>query len=217
MFKRIITSLAILAFTAPTVNAMWPFECPFTETPEWGEMTSPDAWDRLWSEYSEDELIEIPKYNIGQLAIPLKQLVEKREYGDMNAIKLITAKLYYSTRFMGRYNLNSLENTGDHEGMDLKQPLGTPIRAVMSGKIVWAKSEKGGLGNNILIRHGGGFHTVYGHMERMDVERLDTVEAGQVIGTVGMTGNTMGPHLHLELRFRGEPVNPMDYISTPCN
>lgn len=96
-----------------------------------------------------------------------------------------------------------------HEGTDYAAPTGTPIRAAGNGKIVF-RGKRGGYGNMIIIEHGGGFSTAYGHMSRFARGQRtgSRVKQGQTIGYVGMTGLATGPHLHYEVRLNGTPRNP---------
>jgi murein DD-endopeptidase MepM/ murein hydrolase activator NlpD len=82
----------------------------------------------------------------------------------------------------------------------------------MSGIVIFT-GVGGSYGNLTKIQHGGGVQTWYAHQSDTDVEAGDTVTAGQIIGRVGMTGNTTGPHLHLEVRARGLPVDPERWLN----
>lgn len=101
--------------------------------------------------------------------------------------------------------------TGFHAGLDIAAPSGTPIRACRSGTVMIA-SWQGGYGNAVVIDHGGGMATLYGHQSSMAVSVGDKVLAGEVIGYVGSTGNSTGPHLHFEVRIAGNPVDPTPYL-----
>ena len=103
-----------------------------------------------------------------------------------------------------------------HRGIDLGAPVGTPIRAIRSGTVIFA-GWQGGYGQMTLIDHGNGVVSAYAHQSRFAVGQGARVSQGQVIGYVGMTGNTTGPHLHLETRVGGSAVNPRQYLSgSPC-
>ncbi len=102
-----------------------------------------------------------------------------------------------------------------HRGIDLGAPVGTPIRAVAAGTVIFA-GWQGGYGNMTLIDHGG-VVSAYAHQSGFAVGQGAGVGQGQVIGYIGMTGFTTGPHLHLELRVGGSAVNPRQYLSgSPC-
>jgi murein DD-endopeptidase MepM/ murein hydrolase activator NlpD len=101
--------------------------------------------------------------------------------------------------------------TGFHSGVDMAASYGTPIRACKAGKVVVA-SVQGGYGNAVVIDHGGGMGTLYGHQSTIAVVVGQNVAAGAVIGYVGSTGNSTGPHLHFEVRLGGTPVDPVPYL-----
>lgn len=98
-----------------------------------------------------------------------------------------------------------------HYGVDLSAPQGTPIIASRSGVVTTATWDSGG-GNYIIINHGDGFSSVYMHMTHYIVKRGDAVSAGQVVGYVGSTGLSTGPHLHFSITLHGQYVNPALYI-----
>lgn len=98
-----------------------------------------------------------------------------------------------------------------HQGQDIADPTGTPIKAPKAGRVIKAGGA-GGYGNLTLIDHGGGIVTAYGHQSRFAVKEGDQVAQGQVIGYVGSTGHSTGPHLHFEVRVNGAARNPIPYL-----
>ena len=98
-----------------------------------------------------------------------------------------------------------------HEGIDIGVGMGTPIKAPAAGTVKSA-GWQGGYGNATVIDHGGGMATLYGHQSSFAVRAGQRVNAGDIIGYVGSTGNSTGPHLHFEVRINGRPVNPMGYL-----
>lgn len=98
-----------------------------------------------------------------------------------------------------------------HKGIDLAAPTGTPIRATADGTVNMA-DWNGGYGLYVELNHGGDLETRYGHMSRIAVAPGQQVRKGDVIGYVGSTGRSTGPHLHYEVRVAGQSVNPMLYM-----
>lgn len=99
-------------------------------------------------------------------------------------------------------------SSGHHTGLDFAAPIGTPVVAAASGKVTYV-GEGGAYGHNLVkIDNGGGIETWYAHMSAAHVSVGDQVKAGGLIGEVGAQGNVTGPHLHLEVRVKGTPVDP---------
>ena len=102
-----------------------------------------------------------------------------------------------------------------HKGLDLLADVGTPVCAARSGKVISATVNKG-MGKYIIIRHRDNIITIYGHLSNIFVWKDDYVRQGQIIGSVGKTGNAraagMLPHLHFEIRKDGVPRDPLEYI-----
>ena len=98
-----------------------------------------------------------------------------------------------------------------HEGIDISASTGTPIRAAAGGTVIHT-GWMGGYGNLVVIDHGGGVSTAYAHQSAIAAGSGQSVAQGQVIGYVGSTGNSTGPHLHFEVRINGSAVDPMGYL-----
>lgn len=98
-----------------------------------------------------------------------------------------------------------------HTGQDIAAPYGTRIRAAGPGVVI-STGWRGGYGNTVIIDHGGGVSTLYGHCSRVFAKSGQKVSAGTPIAAVGSTGYSTGPHLHFEVRVNGRPVNPRSYL-----
>ncbi len=98
-----------------------------------------------------------------------------------------------------------------HSGVDISAPRGTPVRAAAAGTVAMARYNSG-YGRMVTIDHGYGILTRYAHNSRLMVREGDWVEAGEMISTVGSTGQSTGPHLHFEMSIDGRFVDPMDYL-----
>ncbi len=100
-----------------------------------------------------------------------------------------------------------------HSGVDLAVPEGTPVRASDNGKVILAENSGDGYGNYIILDHGNGFKTLYGHNSALCVSVGDIVSQGDVIAYSGSTGNSTGPHLHFEIHLDDEKVDPQRFLS----
>jgi murein DD-endopeptidase MepM/ murein hydrolase activator NlpD len=99
-----------------------------------------------------------------------------------------------------------------HNGIDMAAATGTPVYAAKSGRVTLTSFQAGGAGNYVSINHGDGFSSVYMHLNSYIVSPGQYVNAGQVIGYVGSTGLSTGPHLHFGISYNGKYVNPLAYI-----
>ncbi|MBC7536453.1 MAG: M23 family metallopeptidase [Ferruginibacter sp.] len=104
-----------------------------------------------------------------------------------------------------------------HKGLDFTAPQGTPIYATGNGVISESGFTEGGYGNHVEINHGYGYETIYGHMVRIKVRRGQKVKRGEVIGWVGSTGKSTGPHCHYEVHINGNAVDPVYFFYNDLN
>jgi len=98
-----------------------------------------------------------------------------------------------------------------HTGMDFTAPVGTEIHATGTGTVTKVEYDGRGYGNNVIINHGYGYETLYGHMSRVTVRPGQKISRGDLIGYVGNSGTSTGPHLHYEVRKNNNPVNPVNF------
>ena len=110
-----------------------------------------------------------------------------------------------------RFGARSTIRSSSHTGLDIATHSGTPIAAVASGTVTFA-GWKGSYGNLLIITHENGVQSYYGHCNSLYASVGQTVSQGQIIATVGSTGNSTGPHLHLEIRVNGVAYNPQNYL-----
>ena len=100
----------------------------------------------------------------------------------------------------------------EHSGIDLPSAIGTPVKSAGPGYVAWTRTGGKQYGNYIMIIHSNGLATLYAHLSRINVVADQFVARGDMIGAVGMTGLTTGPHLHFEVRLNGIPTDPMNYL-----
>jgi len=111
------------------------------------------------------------------------------------------------------YRIDPVYKVGKfHAGLDFAAPLGTPIYATADGVVKEASFNAGGYGNHVVINHGFGYQTLYGHMYQIKAHAGQSVKRGEVIGYVGSTGKSTGPHCHYEVHKNGPPVDPIYYF-----
>lgn len=104
------------------------------------------------------------------------------------------------------------ESIEKHKGLDIKGNYGELIKTTANGNVKFA-ARRGGYGNCVIIDHGNGFETYYGHLSKITVKKGQIVTAGQIIGKIGSTGRSTGPHLHYEIHRNGKILNPKSYLS----
>jgi murein DD-endopeptidase MepM/ murein hydrolase activator NlpD len=134
-----------------------------------------------------------------------------RERGYTPSVWPVVGKL--ESGFGGRRNPFGGSSFEFHSGQDIDAATGDPVVAGASGKVTFVGWQNG-YGQLVVIDHGGGLTTRYGHLSHIDVEAGQMVERSQFIGRVGSTGRSTGPHLHYEIRINDQPVNPLQYLLT---
>ena len=134
--------------------------------------------------------------------------VELSSLPETVVIQLVDSLKSYHCPYMGRISSRYGPRRGrPHQGVDMSLKLGDPIYATFDGKVRLSKAA-GNYGNLVIIRHNNGLETYYAHLSSRSVEAGDWVVAGQQIGLGGSTGRSTGPHLHYEVRYRGQSFDP---------
>lgn len=113
--------------------------------------------------------------------------------------------------FGGRRNPFGGSSYEYHEGQDIEAAFGTPVDAAANGTVTVAGWQNG-YGQVVYVDHGGGLTTRYGHLSKIDVVVGQSISRGEVLGLVGSSGRSTGPHLHYEVRINNEPVDPVEYL-----
>ena len=153
------------------------------------------------------ESLEVAETNL----VPQIDKMVKYEHSvpKVNGIKLAVQPV--SGTISSRYGASSRIRVSTHTGLDIACSSGTSIKAVADGKVT-STNYDGAYGNLVKINHGNGVETWYAHCSKVYTTVGKTVKAGDVIAAVGTTGNSTGPHLHLEIRINGQHVNPQKYL-----
>ena len=180
---------------------------------------------RLLSSMSENQLAH-------SLATTLSTMVNRmgfqdKSYDDIEVMIKDKEKLLRSTPAIQPVNNKDLNRIASgfgpridpvyktvkyHYGLDFAAPQGTPIYATADGYVTTSGNTGNGYGNHVVLNHGFGYETLYGHMVRIKAGSGRTVKRGEVIGWVGSTGKSTGPHLHYEVHKNGKPLDPIYFF-----
>lgn len=164
----------------------------------------------------------------------MKQKLSWTNYGNPRYVPAVLQYLVpvgkggYGSPFVGRNWLTAVSSEfgnridpingkpqAFHDGLDIAYPIGTPINAVRGGTVLVAAETGNGFGLHVVIDHGNGITTLYGHCSRLLVSKGQQVQTGQVIAEVGNTGRVTGPHLHLTFKVNGQAKNPREFLDVP--
>ena len=155
------------------------------------------------------ETVQVAQTQVEEKVAVLIEQDQKSKMPSINGILLAATPVQGS--ITSRFGAISSIRSGAHTGTDICCPIGTQIKAVADGTVTFAQ-KSGPYGNLIKISHGNGVETWYAHCKELYATVGQKVNAGDVIAAVGMTGNTTGPHLHLEIRVDGTAINPQQYL-----
>lgn len=183
--------------------------------------------EKLVAEIKEEYSDSIKDLNIGIKELYTKDMEEFETVTVANAKEELQAELDEISKnsingvylacvptsgvITSRFGAVESVRSGAHSGLDIGAPTGTPIYTVADGTVTFS-GVYGGYGNLVIISHGNGVETYYGHCSALYVSEGQYVSAGENIAAVGSTGNSTGPHLHFEIRSNGQLLNPEEYI-----
>lgn len=164
---------------------------------------------------NEKTTTNIEEMNTNTLEVAKTNIIEKldidttKAISNINGIKIAT--LPVTGIISSRYGAASSIRSSTHTGLDIAAKTGAPIKVIAKGTVTFAE-KSGSYGNLVKVEHGNGVETWYAHTSKMYAKPGQEVKAGDVIAAVGNTGNSTGPHLHLEVRINGQHVNPQKYL-----
>ena len=153
--------------------------------------------------------LEKDSYEIEQMIVKLQRQAKPTErMGDGRFIWPVVGEISspFGSRMHPIFKVQSF-----HTGLDIGAPQGRPVFAASDGIVLYSGTW-GGYGKTIVVDHGAGYTSIYGHLSNYYVKRATKVKKGQLIGLVGSTGLSTGPHLHFEVRVNGKEVNPLNYL-----
>ncbi|QQR84166.1 M23 family metallopeptidase [Candidatus Peregrinibacteria bacterium] len=149
------------------------------------------------------------------MSVPIEDLV----WGDPDSDRIRNIKITYAVVYLGRYDLTSEEEVGSHLAVDIKIPLGTPLRSIANGRVSKISLGSAGFGHHVVIEHPNvpdpknpgrttTLYSSYSHMDLVNVVEGQTVIKGERIGTSGSTGTATTPHVHFQLDIADAPWHP---------
>ncbi len=140
-----------------------------------------------------------------------KKIISNKTITSVGTIAGVSLSRPVNGSITSRYGSRSSIRSGAHTGLDIATSSGTPITPIASGTVTYA-GYKGSYGNLVIVSHGNGIESYYAHCSKIYTAVGQTVDRNTVISAVGSTGNSTGPHLHLEIRQNGNTLNPENYL-----
>ena len=169
------------------------------------EIYSQDVENYIQAEIATADLDGIIETEIEEIKIAEKKASSESEINGVYLYRPVSGRI--SSRFGERSSIRS----SSHTGLDIATAYGTPIKPISEGTVTFA-GYKGSYGKLVIISHGNGIESYYGHCSSIYVNVGDEVDITTTIAAVGSTGNSTGNHLHLEIRKDGSPLNPQKYL-----
>ncbi len=201
-FKASLVNLRPVEFTGTIA--------PVEKVPNWAALS--DAEFRMtFDQLPKSKLIDLPPYDL--------EMMQKGKVWQRDNAAERNVYITYPVPNLGNYKLDGTENSGSHPGIDIKIPVGTPIRAIANGVVTKVKDSRTGYGKHIVIAHVGfpdpenenkivNLFSAYAHLSKIDVKIGEEVSKGQVIAKSGQSGMATAPHLHFQLDNDSAPYHP---------
>ena len=204
-------------FKASVLEAPAPFDgtvYPVEHVPDWTNWNG-DNQTTAYTTISHNLLVALPNYNLEQMLFPSENLV----WGNSDHDVIRNTKITYPVVYMGNYKLDHAEYAGSHPAVDIKMPIGTPVKSIANGRVTKVSMQSSGFGHHIVIEHENvpdpensslttTLYASFNHMDEIYVTEGETVSKGQLIGTSGDTGTATTPHLHFQIDRASAPWHP---------
>ncbi|MBN2307164.1 S-layer homology domain-containing protein [Candidatus Peregrinibacteria bacterium] len=201
---------SVLEAPAPFTGTVYPVD----KVPDWTHWNG-DNNTTKYTSVSSNLLVALPSYDLQQMQFPNENLV----WGNSTHDVIRNAKITYPVVYLGNYQLDHEEYAGSHPAVDIKMPIGTPIKSIANGRVVKTSMQASGFGHHIVIEHRNvpdidnperkvTLYSAYNHMDEIYVSEGEAVTKGQLIGTSGDTGTATTPHLHFQIDRDNAPWHP---------
>ena len=181
------------------------------ESKEDAEKVLNDIKAQKVSEYEAKKAEEAKKAALAKAAAMKKAYASTTTLAATGEISGMPLSIPVSGSLSSRFGERSSVRSSVHTGLDIAAPMGTGVRPISAGTVTFA-AYNGSYGNLVKVDHGNGIESWYAHCSAIYVGVGQTVDSSTTISAVGSTGNSTGPHLHLEIRIGGSPVNPQNYL-----
>jgi len=187
---------------------------PVDKVPDWTNWKG-DNHTTPYSAISQNMLVALPSYDVEMMQFPNEDLI----WGNANHDVIRNTKITYPVVYLGSYQLDHKENVGSHPAVDIKMPVGTPIKSIANGRVIKVSMKETGFGHHVVIQHYNvpdprnpgkktNLFSAFNHMDKISVTEGQEVYKGQLIGTSGNTGTSTTPHLHFQIDTSSAPWHP---------
>lgn len=187
---------------------------PVDRVPDWTNWSGNNT-TTSYTSVSSNLLVALPSYDLERMQFPDANL----EWGNVSQTPIRNTKITYPVVYLGNYQLDHQEAVGSHPAVDIKLPVGTPIKSIANGRVIKTSMQASGFGHHIVIEHRNvpdindpnkkvTLYSAYSHMDQISVSEGQTVNKGQLIGTSGDTGTATTPHLHFQIDRDSAPWHP---------
>ncbi|MDH5596516.1 MAG: S-layer homology domain-containing protein [Candidatus Peregrinibacteria bacterium] len=204
-------------FKASVLEAPQPFTgtvFPIDKVPNWTHWGG-DNKITLYTAVDSSKLINLPNYDLKKMQFPNESLI----WGNTEHDVIRNTKITYPVVYLGNYKLDHVEGSGSHLAVDIKMPVGTPIKSIANGVVVKVSMTSTGFGHHVVIMHRNvpdpdnpnlttTLYSGFNHMDKITVSEGQKVTKGQLIGTSGNTGTSTTPHLHFQIDRDSAPWHP---------
>lgn len=204
-------------YKASVLEAPQPFTgtvFPVENVPDWTNWEG-DNHTTSYSQVSANLLAALPAYDLSKMQFPSEDLV----WGNSSHDIIRNTKITYPVVYLGNYQLDHQEGVGSHLAVDIRMPVGTPIRNIANGKVVKVSMTGSGFGHHVVVQHVNvpdpdnssattTLYSAFNHMDEVHVSEGESVVKGQSLGTSGNTGTSTTPHLHFQIDRESAPWHP---------
>ncbi len=204
-------------FKASVLEATKPFSgtvYPVDRVPDWTHWGGDNHTDH-YSDVDSSLLAALPSYDLSKIQFPSSAL----EWGNSSHDEIRNTKITYSVLYLGNYEADHQEDVGSHLAVDIRMPVGTPIKSIANGRVVKVQIHTSGFGNHVVIEHKNvpdpdrpgkttTLYSAFNHMDEISVKEGQSVDKGEQIGTSGNTGTSTTPHLHFQIDKASAPWHP---------